>query len=207
MRLYLFVLAVSCLFTAPVLAQQTDKWALTAQFFHQDDAIDYDLGSLATSDPVHLRPGFTLGVERTWWKSKGGKIRLSQDLHVGHWISPYAEQYSFAGTKLGLEWRLFRQLRLATGLFYRYGAVRPRDVRYVYDGEKWVRSTEKAPAFGRHTVAVDLQLGWRFRPQAAHPFDVYLATDQQFITPFLPSDLAGNIYLFRSFKLGVRVGL
>lgn len=199
------IIALLCTGALSVFAQQSSPWALNIQLFHQDNGIDASAGSLGVTDRVWLRPGFTAGLERTWLEGK--RVRLFQDLHTGLWRNTYAENYAFVGTRLGLDVRVFRQLRLTPGFLYRYGSVKPRDVRYVYEEGKWVPANNSTPRFRRQTLAVDAQVSWRFGAASAHPVDLQLGVDYQFAWKFLPVEFTGNFFLYRAFRVGVRYGL
>lgn len=201
------IIALLCTGALSGFAQKTSPWALNVQLFHQDNGIKFSAGSLGVTDRVSLRPGFTTGLERSWLEGKRGRVRLFQDLHIGAWRNTYAENYAFVGSRLGLDIRVFRQLRLTPSFFYRYGSVKPRDVRYTYQEGKWVPADNSTPRFSRQTLAADVQLSWRFRAASAHPVDLQVGLDYQFAWKFLPVASESNFFLYRAFRVGVRYGL
>ncbi len=197
-----------CLCATAIFAQKTQKWAAGFHVFHQDQGFKIDVGQLAVTDRVRVRPGFSAGLERTWTESKNARFRLFQDVHAGFWHNPYSENYSFLGTRLGMDFRIFKQLRLSPGLIYRAGRAKTRDVRYVYENEKWVPSNNSTPAFFRQNAGLDMQVSWRFRAASAHPISLEIGGNYLLAWKYLPTGIAGepNFFLFRSLRAGVRYG-
>lgn len=189
--------------------QNSSPWAVHFNFFHQDQGIDIDAGSLQTTSPVSLRPGFSLGLERTWDEGKRQGTRLFQDLHLGFWQNPYSENYTFLGTRLGSDFRVFDQLRLTPSLLYRLGRAKTKDIRYVYEEGKWIPTSNSTPGFFRQNVGIDLQLSWRFAAATTHPIDLQLGANWLLALKYMPVALEGdpNLFLYKTFRLGLRYGL
>jgi hypothetical protein len=195
------------LFSAPLFGQNQGKYALNFRFGHQDRLIDLGGGTLGVTNAVNIRPVMTAGIERTWYTGKRGRFRLFQDAHAGFWRSPFTENYVFAGTRIGTEFRLFKQLRFTPSLAYRAGRVKATDQRYAYENGKWEAVRNSTPGFLRQTVLLDAQISWRFRPQSAHPIDVQFGTDVQAGWKFLPVSYKPNVFVYKAFQVGLRYGL
>jgi hypothetical protein len=206
MKNYLLLFTL-CLAAAPIcFAQSSGTWATTLNVFHQDWGINFDPGSLQTTHPVSIRPGFALGLERSWHEGKKQRVRVFQDVHLGFWHNPYSENYTFLGTRLGSDFRLWQQLRLTPSVLYRIGRAKTEDVRYVYSEEKWVPSGNLTPGFLRHNLGLDLQLSWRFAASAAHPLDVQVGANSLVAWKYMPTEVAENLFLYQALRLGLRYG-
>jgi hypothetical protein len=188
--------------------QKASPWAATLNFFHQDMGIAIDAGSLQTTNPVSIRPGFYLAIERSWDEGKRKGTRLFQDLHAGFWQNPYSETYTFLGTRLGADIRIFSQLRITPSFIYRIGRVKTQDLRYVYEGGKWVAADNSTPGFLRQNLGPDLQLSWRFAPASGHPVDLQVGSNWLLALKYTPVDLEGapNLFLYQTFRVGLRYG-
>ncbi|WP_421799933.1 hypothetical protein [Haliscomenobacter sp.] len=189
-------------------SQNSSPWAANFVFFHQDAGFKLDVGSLQTTNPVTIRPGFSLGLERTWDEGKRKGTRLFQDLHAGFWQNPYSENYLFLGTRLGADIRIFGQLRLTPSLIYRIGRAKTKDIRYAYEEGKWVPTDNSTPGFLRQTLGLDIQWSWRFAPDAAHPIDFQVGANWLLALKYMPVDPEGapNLYLYKTFRVGLRYG-
>ena len=196
-----------CWLVQPNFAQNTSRWAVNMQFFHQDYAIDLDPGQLGVTDATALRPGVSAGIERTWRNIGNDRIRLFQDLNVGFWNSPYSENYSFVGTRLAADFRIFKQLRLTTGALYRIGRAKTKDVRYIYENEKWIPAKNSTPGFLRQNVGFDTRLGWRFAPNSAHPIDIQFGINWTLAWKFAPAQINANLMPYKAFQVGLRYSL
>ncbi len=180
----------------------TQKWAIKAQAFHQDWGINIDFGSLAVQDRVSIRPGFSAGVERNWHTGKRQRFRLSQDVQVGLWNNTYVERYAAISSRISANFRLWKGLNIGTSAVYGIGRVKPTDIRYIYENEKWVPSTNSTPAFTRQEVGLGAQVSWLFGPNAAHPIEVMFGGDYLLGWKLLPVESAGNLFLFKRLRLG-----
>ena len=195
-----------CGLVQPSFAQNTSRWAANMQFFHQDFAIDLDPGQLGVTDATSVRPGISAGIERTWKNIGNDRIRLFQDLNLGFWNSPYSENYTFIGTRLAADFRVFKQLRLTTGVLYRIGRAKTKDVRYIYENEKWVPSKNSTLGFFRQNAGFDTRLGWRFAARSAHPVDVQVGINWTIAWKFAPAEISANLMLYKALQVGLRYG-
>jgi hypothetical protein len=184
----------------------TSRWGIVLNGFHQEFGLNIDVGSLQTTNPVLIRPGFSAGIERTWLEGKRGRGRLYQDLHIGNWYSPYSENYAFIGTKVGVDIKVFKQLRFSPALSYRAGMAKPKDIRYIYENDRWVPSGNLSPAFLKQMVGLNLQLSYRFLRTTSHPIDFHFGANYQYTWKFLPVAYS-NPFFYRALEVGVRYSL
>jgi hypothetical protein len=207
---YLIKVAICLLmlfFATQTQAQITSqKWSAIVRFYHQDDGINIDVGSLQTTDAVSIRPGAEIGVERNW--RTRNRFRFTQTLHAGYWNNTYSENYTYAGSRLTSDWRTFGQLRLGTQLGLDYGRAKTSDLRYAYENGKWEPVRNSTPGFGRTQISLSLSAGYKFAAQSAHPIEVQANFGFQFATPYLPKGPAGNIpFLYRNMGIAVKYAL
>ncbi len=186
------------------LLQAQNKWMVMAEAYHQDFGASIFVGQLDVVDATPVRPGFRLGIERSWIEGNG--FRLFQDLSAGYFHHTYVEKIFTLGTDFGFELRTFGQLRTALKLGAHYNSAQPNDPRYAYNGERWVRSKNTDPKVNRLNVPASLNIGWRFGVESKHPVDVYGAAEWSIGTPFMP-EAEINLMLYRALKLGIRVGI
>jgi hypothetical protein len=185
-------------------AQVSPQYAARLDLYHQDWLGNFSYGQLGVMDPVHVRPGVRVGIERTWISKS--HFRLYQDVLVGYYHNTYEERSWTIGSDIGFEWRLWKQLSLALPIGLHYNNVKAIDVRYVYEGDKWVKAKNDDPIVHRIQVPVGLNLGWRFLPDALHPIDVFANANVALLSPWQPG--AGIPFLLtKSLGLGLRVGL
>jgi len=208
MKIKYACLALCLSYVVAGYGQTTSPWAATLNLFHQDMGIAIDAGSLQTTNPVSIRPGFSLAIECTWDEGKRKGTRLFQDLHAGFWQNPYSENYLFLGTRLGADLRIFSQLRLTPSLIYRIGRAKTKDIRYAYEEGKWVPTDNSTPGFLRQTLGPDIQWSWRFAPTSAHPIDFQVGANWLLALKYMPVDPEGapNLYLYKTFRIGLRYG-
>jgi hypothetical protein len=203
------VFMLIAVFAANLKAQErTSRYAAIMNSYHQGSLFDTNVGALQTTDPVFLRPGFNLGIERTWGEGKRGRARHFQDIHVGYSISPYSESYTYIGTRIGADFKLFKQLRISPSLIYRAGQTKNKDVRYVYEGGRWVNSGNLTPGYFRGTAGFDMQFSYRFLKTTKHPIDIRAGANLTITTRFLPTGDENNFpWVYRNYNLGVRYSL
>lgn len=208
MKIKYVCLALCLSYVVAGYGQKASPWAATLNLFHQDRGIAIDAGSLQTTNPVSIRPGFSLAIERTWDEGKRKGTRLFQDLHAGFWQNPYSENYLFLGTRLGADIRIFGQLRLTPSLIYRIGRAKTKDIRYAYEEGKWVPTDNSTPGFLRQTLGPDIQWSWRFAPTSAHPIDFQVGANWLLALKYMPVDPEGapNLFLYKTFRVGLRYG-
>jgi hypothetical protein len=202
-----WMLGLCCLLCAYGAAAQVPamhKWQARLDLYHQDWESDIVIGQLGVYDRVYLRPGFRVGIERTW--VEGRRFRLYQDLLIGYYHNTYDERSYTFGTDLGVEWRLFREFRLGMPFGLHYNNAKAIDVRYEYDGEKWVRAKNTDPSIARLQIPLGLNLGWRFWPQQAHPVDLFLNSNFSLVGPYQPGSNI-PVLLYTAVGVGLRVGL
>lgn len=196
----LVVLAQTLVAQAPA----PQLWSGRLDFFHQDYISEFSFGQLGVYDPVYIRPGVRVGVERSWVTKN--HFRLYQDLMVGYYHNTYDERSWTLGTDLGVEWRIFKQFRLGLPLGLHYNNVKAIDVRYAYVGDKWVKAKNTDPAIHRLQVQLGLNIGWRFLPTSAHPIDLFANANLSAIGPWEPN-VGVPFLIYKAAGLGVRVGI
>jgi hypothetical protein len=188
---------------API-APSAPKYAARLDLYHQYWVGDFSFGSLAVLDPVYIRPGFRVGIERSWVTKN--HFRLYQDVMAGYYHNTYEERSWTLGTDLGFEWRIFKQFRLALPIGVHYNNAKAIDVRYEYVGDKWVKAKNTDPTINRLQVPLGLNLGWRFMAQSAHPIDAFVNGNLSIIGPWQPGSGIAML-LTKSVGVGLRVGL
>ena len=192
----------------PVIAQihaSEPRWYGRLDLYHQDYIVNIlAIGQLGVYDAVHIRPGFRIGVERSWIIMN--HFRLYQDVLAGYYHNTYDERSWTLGTDVGFEWRIFKQFRVALPIGLHYNNAKAIDVRYAYEGDHWVKAKNTDPAVNRLQVPLGLNLGWRFMPTSAHPIDVFANGSLSAIGPWQPG-VGIPFLIYKSAGLGLRVGL
>lgn len=181
------------------------KWFGRLDLYHQDYLGDVlAIGQLGRYDRVWIRPGFRVGIERSWVTKR--RFRLYQDLLGGYYHNTYDERSWTFGTDIGVEWQLFREFRVGMPLGVHYNNAKAIDVRYEYVGDHWVRARNTDPSIHRLQLQLGLNLGWRFMAGSAHPMDIFLNANASAIGPWQPGvDIVALFY--KSAGVGLRVGL
>lgn len=181
-------------------------WSARLDLYHQDYLGNIlAIGQLGTFDKVHIRPGFRVGIERSWVTKN--HFRLYQGLLAGYYHNTYDERSWTIGTEIGFEWRIFKQFRVALPIGIHYNNAKAIDIRYEYVGDHWVKAKNTDPAVNRLQITpLSLNLGWRFMDGSAHPIDLFANGNVTAIGPWQPG--AGVPVLFyKAAGLGLRVGL
>ena len=200
----LLLFATSAFAQEVTTMQPAPKFAARLDVYHQYWIGDFSYGTLAVVDKVNWRPGIRAGIERTWVAKK--HFRLYQDLVLGYYHNTYEERSWILGSDIGFEWRIFKQFRAALPLGVHYNNAKAIDVRYVYEGDKWVKAENTDKAISRLQIPVGLQLGWRFMPASPHPVDLFMQGTLSAIGPWQPG--SGIPLLFtKAAGMGVRIGL
>ncbi|MEY3442688.1 MAG: hypothetical protein RLZZ519_969 [Bacteroidota bacterium] len=179
-------------------------WFGRLDLFHQDYLGEFSFGQLGVYDKVHIRPGFRLGIERSWVTMN--HFRLYQDVMLGYYHNTYDERSWTLGTDLGVEWRIFKEFRVAIPFGIHYNNAKAIDVRYVYEGEKWVKAKNTDPAINRLQLQSGLNIGWRFLPESVHPIDVFANGNISLIGPWQPGS-GIPVLVYKSAGVGLRVGI
>jgi hypothetical protein len=179
-------------------------WLARLDVYHQDWMGDFGIGQLTAYDRVFIRPGIRVGIERTWIQKN--HFRLYQDLLLGYYHNTYDERSFTMGTDAGVEWRIFKQFRLALPIGIHFHRAKPIDIRYVYDGEKWVRAKNTDPSISRLQFLAGLNIGWRFWPAAKHPIEVFANGNISTLSPWQP-DSGVPILLCKAAGMGLKVGI
>ncbi len=214
MRKHLFLLAF-VLVAGSVSAQEPTVmtipapapklWAARLDLYHQDYLFNIlAIGQLGVYDQVRIRPGFRVGVERSWVTKN--HFRLYQDLMAGYYHNTYDERSWTVGTDVGFEWRIFKQFRAGTTIGAHYNNAKAIDVRYEYVGEHWVKAKNTDPSVNRLQIPIGVNLGWRFMPNGAHPVDVFANGTLSAIGPWQPG-VGIPLLFYKSAGLGFRVGI
>ena len=173
------------------------KWAFIANVGHQDQGFDISFGSLQVIHKVPFRPQIAVGIERTWVNRN--KFRLFQDLQASYFHDSYVEKVYGLTTDVGFEFKIFRGLRLTPRIGVGYNSAKANDVRYKYEGDKWVQTANTDPAISRLNVKTGLDLSYRFN----NTFDVLVGGHFSLVTPYIPN--AASIYLYKGWHIGTRV--
>jgi hypothetical protein len=206
----IFFCLVLLLALQPLVAQEITikpaepKYYARLDLYHQDWLGDFSYGTLAVIDPVHIRPGVKLGIERSWVSQN--HFRLYQDVMLGYYHNTYEERSWTIGTNVGFEWRTWKQLRVALPIGVHYNNAKAIDIRYEYVGDKWVKAKNTDPTINRLQIPVGINLGWRFMPNSAHPIDAFVNGTVSIVGPWQPG--AGIPFLLtKAAGVGLRVGL
>ncbi len=186
---------------APSLPSE-GRWKVRADFFHQDYATKIDVGELGVYDRVTVRPGIALGAEYTYKQRKNWRWYQSGRLQFHNF--PYDERSIGLGTDMGFEVRIWKGLQATPRIGVSYNLVKPVDVRYKYEGDRWVRTRNTDPVFGRLQTGLGLDLSYRI-VGGSHPIDVLANANATLISPAIPNYV--TMFFYKSFGVGVRMGL
>lgn len=184
----------------------TQLWSARLDMYHQDYLGNIlKIGQLGTYDRVHIRPGFRVGVERSWVTKK--HFRLYQGILAGYYHNTYDERSWTVGTEVGFEWRLFKQFRVALPIGIHYNNAKAIDVRYEYVGDHWVKAKNTDASVHRLQVTpLSLNIGWRFYGGGMHYVDVFANGNVSAIGPWQPG-VGIPFLIYKSAGVGMRVGL
>lgn len=178
------------------------RWKARADFFHQDYAFMIDVGELGVYDRVYLRPGIALGAEYAYAQRKNWRWYQSARLQFHNF--QYDERSIGIGTDMGFEVRIWKGLQAAPRFSLTYNLVKPVDLRYRYEGDKWVKTKNTDPVFDRLQAGLGLDLSYRVA-SGRHPIDVLANANATLITPAIDNYV--NLFFYKSYGVGVRVGL
>ena len=92
-----------------------------------------------------------------------------------------------------------RGLRLTPRLGVAYNNAKATDVRYKYEGEKWVKTANTDPAIHRINIKLGVDVSYRFKGK----FDIIIGGHFAAVTPYLPQADFG-LYLHKGVHLGTR---
>jgi hypothetical protein len=187
---------------APRSQVEESRWKLRADLFHQDYAIMIDVGELGVIDHVLFRPGIGLGGEYAYAQRKNWRWYQAARLQFHNF--QYDERSVGLATDMGFEVRIWKGLQVAPRLGVAYNLVKPVDVRYRYEGDRWVKAKNTDPVFGRLQYGLGLDLSYRVS-HGAHPIDVLANANATIIAPVIPNYV--NRFYFKSYGVGVRMGL
>jgi hypothetical protein len=185
-------------------APEPKLWFGRLDLYHQDWLGDFGIGQLGVYDAVPIRPGFRLGVERTWIEQR--HFRMYQDVLLGYYHNTYDEHSFTVGSDVGFEWRIFRQFRVALPAGLHFHRAKPSDIRYVYDGEKWVKAENTDPAISRLQFIIGTNIGWRFWPELRHPVEVFANGNISLIGPW-QNDAGVPALMYKAAGIGIKIGL
>jgi hypothetical protein len=178
------------------------RWKLRADFFHQDYAFPVSFGELGVYDRVVVRPGIGLGGEYAYKQKANWRWFQSARLHFFNF--PYEERSIGIGTDMGFEFRIWKGLQVAPRIGLSYNLVKPVDVRYVYEGDRWVKAKNTDPVFSRLQGGLGLDLSYRVAG-GSHPIDVLANANVTFIAPAIPDYI--SLFFYKAAGIGVRVGI
>jgi hypothetical protein len=210
--LLLAMVLITCLASAqeptvtPTPSAASPLWSVRLDLYHQDYLGNIlAVGQLGVYDKVFVRPGCRLGIERSWITKK--HFRLYQGLLAGYYHNTYDERSWMVGIEIGIEWRIFKQFRIAFPVGIYYNNAKPIDVRYEYVGDHWVKAKNTDPAVNRLQVTpLSLNIGWRFRATTAHPVDVFANGNLSAIGPWQPG-VGVPVLFYKAAGVGLRIGL
>lgn len=182
------------------------QWFARMDLYHQDYLSHIlAIGQLGVYDPVHVRPGFRLGVERSWVTKR--HFRLYQAVLGGYYHNTYDERSWTIGTEIGFEWRIFQQFRVALPIGVHFNNAKPIDVRYEYVGDHWVKAKNTDPAVNRLQITpFSLNIGWRFEVADGRPLDVFANGNLSAIGPWQPG-VGVPVLFYKAAGIGLRMGL
>lgn len=199
-KTYLFV-CLSLFVQTLVFSQAevgTKTWALQLNVQHQDLSADIDFGQLGVVEKVTLRPFYTLDVEYAMQRKPNRKRIFTAQL--GYYNNLYHEVWLTAKAGVGNEWQLFNKFYLGARAEFGATWVKPSDVRYRYDGERWVE-TENTALFDRGVfISPRLDFGYRII-EGNHPIDVAVNGT------FSLAETGIGLAPYYAYGLGVRYGL
>ena len=190
---------------SPIMAQNQDStrhWKLRVDVFHQDHIWDLYIGTLEEAHKVWIRPGVALSAEYTIIDK--GFFRLYQSTKIGFYDSPYEERWFTLGADMGAEFCLFKRLLLAPRVGFHYNLVKATDIRYVFDENQWVRTTNTDAPFSRIQFMPGLDIGCKVL-MGKHPLDILAHGNLSASGPYQPGSVP--LALYKSIGIGIRMGI
>lgn len=145
------------------------QWSVQFNAQHQDVLLLYDIGLLAVTHKVNIRPAFSLEAQK-YIKSKP-KSRTFVSGRLGHYRNLYHERWN--SFQLGLGWErtlfagLFLNLRISAGVAHTKNA----DPQYVHENGEWVAVSNSDQQYMALVMGPRLDLGYRFKTQG-NPIDL-----------------------------------
>jgi hypothetical protein len=176
-QLYIALITFLCFGTSTLFAQNeinilpVNKWAVQANFQHQDLLFEIDLGQLAVVHDVKIRPRYSVEIQR-FFNSKNFKNRSYVVAEIDYFHNLYHDKW--LGFKLGFgrEWQIGAFIispRILGGLARTQGA----DVQYIYENEKWIVSETPRNVTTDLLLSPRLDAGYRI-VSGGNPIDVFI---------------------------------
>jgi hypothetical protein len=179
-----------------VIAQ--GRFSASAKIANQVAGISFSAGQLAK---IHtpLQPAFTLDVQRNYVNNS--RSRLYQSIYGTYFYQPYADKSLTLGTALGYEFRVFKGLYLGVNLGGGINRVKPNDIVYNYENNKWVATRNGSPTSIGGQVQGGGELGYR-----VGKFSFFAHGQYSFVLKYIALPEESFPYLFKNAGIGVRMG-
>ena len=208
MKTYLMAIAIGLFLSLTTLFAQTPppdstattppRWAIQLNTQHQDLLYQIQYGQLGVTDPVNIRPLYSIDFQRFYAKNiqtrrfLSGQIGMYNNLYHERWIS-FKIGY---GVEQKIGKRLFGSLRMEGGM----ALVRNTDVRYQYEDGKWVEAKGDSPLYADIVLGPRMDFGYRVG-NTKNPIDIIATAN---LTLHLNPRVGGIPYY--GIGLGVRYG-
>jgi hypothetical protein len=174
------------------------RWTASVKIANQVDAFPYSLGQLAK---IHtpLQPAFTLDVQRNYVNNS--RSRFYQGIYGTYFYQPYADKSLTLGTALGYEFRIFKGLYVGVNLGGGINRVKPNDIVYNYENNKWVAARSDSPTSVGGQIQGGGELGYR-----VGKFSFFAHGQYSFVLKYIALPEESFPYVFKNAGVGVRMG-
>jgi opacity protein-like surface antigen len=181
------------------LTAQTSKWSVRADYYKPKPLAPFKIPGDENSYLTSPNYGFAAGVERNW--KQNDRFRFYQTAMVGYYSDAYFERVFTIESNAGVDFKLWKGLH--TGLELGVGGHRAKAsaIRYKYENDKWVPTTENNIVTKRLAINLNAQLGYRISPK----LDIYAGFGGHVITPLIKlTDFSIPFFAYTQPRFGVR---
>jgi hypothetical protein len=185
-----YIMVILCLLTNTALIAQSKlakNNALILNISQQKDLINYDFGALQTITKTAFKPRIEIGLEHTWKQKKAR--RFYQDSKVTYVADPYVEKVYGIGTDLGLEFTLFKRLKIGPRLGTHYNLAKAADVQYIYQDNQWIKTKNSIPVNHRLYTKAGFDLGFKINQKIDLMAHVQLSLNSPHVKDIIPLNI------------------
>jgi hypothetical protein len=194
---------LAILLSLPLLTiAQNSKYTVRADYYKPKPIAAFKVDGAENSYLKSPNYGFAAGIERNW--KQNDRFRFYQTALVGYYSDAYFERVFTIESNAGIDFKLFKGLH--TGMELGIGGHRAKAsaIRYTYENDKWVPTTENNFVTKRFAVNINAQLGYRITPQ----LDVFSSFGGNVITPLIKlTDQNIPLFAYTQLRFGVRYRL
>jgi hypothetical protein len=199
---YLFLSTlIILLVTFKAQAQSTSKWGVVARFGDERGSFIFYNPTKNVYHKELMKPMGELGISRKHYEGKRGGYWF-QDLLLGYSHQTYEEKVISVGTKTGYQWALWNKILLVPTLGIAYNRAKPNDLRYAYNGDKWVSVKNDLPALNRFNASAAMGIGYRINSK----LEVTAHYQMSLINNYIP-EIEQPINVLKSVNIAVRYWL